>query len=102
MADKTQGEAAPCEEAAGAVMDARKAARGTLALLGDCTVGAWPVDGPCGKAHVVDMLHAIDGGTIAGEKAQRWLGWAQCAVVASGNGTLDDMKAINAAALVTG
>lgn len=28
-------------------------------------------------------------------KLGRWLGWAQCAVVASGVATLDDMKAIN-------
>ncbi|WP_239591355.1 hypothetical protein [Mycolicibacterium tusciae] len=33
---------------------------------------------------------------MAGTKLGRWLGWAQCAVVAANVGlSLDDMKAIN-------
>lgn len=83
------------------VLNLRKAAQGTLALLFEHTEGAWPAEGPCGKAHVTDMLHSIEDGTIAGEKAHRWLGWAQCAIVASGGGALDDMKAISVAALET-
>lgn len=29
------------------------------------------------------------------EKAARWLGWAQCAIVMGGGASLDDMKEIN-------
>lgn len=58
----------------------------------------WPTQGPLSRAHVVSMLERIECGEIAGEKAHRWLGWAQAACVAAGAGTLDDMKEINHAA----
>lgn len=51
-----------------------------------------------GEEHVRDMLAQIAEGWVIGRKAHRWLGWAQCAVVAAGVGTLEDMKAINKAA----
>jgi hypothetical protein len=44
------------------------------------------------------MLCKVVDGDITGEKAHRWLGWAQCAVVNSGAATLEDMKKINHAA----
>jgi hypothetical protein len=60
--------------------------------------GSWPAEGPCGYVHVHSMLVQIEDGGIAGEKAHRWLGWAQCAAVAAGASVLDEMKAINYAA----
>jgi len=45
--------------------------------------------------HAIYMLDSIQDERVTGEKAHRWLGWAQCAAVAAGAGTLDDMKAIN-------
>lgn len=50
-----------------------------------------------GLDHLQGMLATIDGETFAEDKLGRWLGWAQCAVVAAGVGiSLNDMKALNA------
>lgn len=47
-----------------------------------------------GLYHLMQMR--IRAQSMAGSKLGRWLGWAQCAVVAADVGlTLDDMKAIN-------
>ncbi|OHU47319.1 hypothetical protein BKG82_27085 [Mycobacteroides chelonae] len=47
-----------------------------------------------GLHHLMQMR--IRAQNMSGSKLGRWLGWAQCAVVAAGVGlTLDDMKAIN-------
>lgn len=47
-----------------------------------------------GLYHLMQMRIRVQ--SMAGSKLGRWLGWAQCAVVAAGVGlTLDDMKAIN-------
>lgn len=47
-----------------------------------------------GLFHLMQMR--IRAQSLAGSKLGRWLGWAQCAVVAANVGlTLDDMKAIN-------
>lgn len=48
-----------------------------------------------GYWHIVTVLENIESGEIADEKAHRWLGWAQCAIVAAGIGTLTEMKEIN-------
>ena len=48
--------------------------------------------------HIIDMLERVASGEITGEKAHRWLGWAQCASVSAGVGTLEEMKNINHAA----
>lgn len=49
-----------------------------------------------GLAHLRDMLATVDQSDFSPSKLGRWLGWAQCAVVASGVGvTLADMKGIN-------
>ncbi|WP_066904107.1 hypothetical protein [Mycolicibacterium houstonense] len=47
--------------------------------------------------HLVYMLERIEADPTAFSDAKlgRWLGWAQCAVVAGGYGTLEDMKQIN-------
>jgi hypothetical protein len=60
----------------------------------------WPTEGDeaLRELHVRDMLMRVANGEITGRKAHRWLGWAQCAAVAAGVGTLEDMKAINKAA----
>ncbi|EHB45842.1 hypothetical protein MycrhDRAFT_6320 [Mycolicibacterium rhodesiae JS60] len=47
-----------------------------------------------GLYHLIQMR--IRAQSMAGTKLGRWLGWAQCAVVAANVGlSLDDMKAIN-------
>lgn len=51
-------------------------------------------DSDLGLHHLMQMR--IRAQNVEGSKLGRWLGWAQCAVVAAGVGlTLDDMKAIN-------
>lgn len=50
----------------------------------------------CDYWHLQDMVERVDPDTFSEAKLGRWLGWAQCAVVAAGIGlTLDDMKEIN-------
>lgn len=51
-----------------------------------------------GIEHAMWMLQGIFEGYIQHEKAHRWLGYAQGALVASETVSLDDMKRINLAA----
>lgn len=50
-----------------------------------------------GLDHLIDMAGRLDDHPEYSEaKVGRWLGWAQCALVAANVGvTLDDVKAIN-------
>lgn len=49
-----------------------------------------------GLDHLRTMLFAMNTEPMSDSKMGRWLGWAQCAVVAADIGlTLDDMKHIN-------
>jgi hypothetical protein len=45
-------------------------------------------------SHIKSMEERIEPG-FSEAKVGRWLGWAQCAVVAAGLATLDEMKTIN-------
>jgi hypothetical protein len=45
-------------------------------------------------AHLRDMRSRITP-SFSEAKLGRWLGWAQCAVVASGCASLEDMKTVN-------
>ena len=45
--------------------------------------------------HLHEMLDAIEQGTVTGEKAHRWLGWAQGVICCCGGATLDQMKEAN-------
>lgn len=47
------------------------------------------------RSHVLGMLEKIHSGEIVGDKAHRWLGWAQAAMVAAGITNLADMKDVN-------
>lgn len=47
------------------------------------------------RFHVAGLLTAVIDGKVKGEKAHRWLGWSQAALVMTGNATLDDMKDVN-------
>lgn len=46
-----------------------------------------------------DHLHMMTGkiilGEVTGEKAHRWLGWAQACIVMGGGATVEDMKLVN-------
>lgn len=44
--------------------------------------------------HLLQMRFEMDSMTDR-EKLNRWLGWAQCAVVAAGCASLEDMKKLN-------
>lgn len=52
--------------------------------------------------HVKDMQRQMHEQPMDEGKLNRWLGWAQCAVVASGCALLDDMRRINKQAIVSG
>jgi hypothetical protein len=73
-----------------------KAAQETLKLVvylpEDKTIDqdAW-----CNRPHVKWMLHEIVEGRVRGEKAHRWLGWAQCCVYMFGGAESDTLKKIN-------
>lgn len=79
-------------------MDVRVAARNTRERIEATPDATWPPQGPLGREHVVGLLTKIEAGATIGEQAHRWLGWAQCASVAAGVGSLEDMKASNKAA----
>lgn len=50
-----------------------------------------------GLHHLRGMVEAAEVGAFPADKLGRWLGWAQCAVVAANIGfTLDDMRSLNA------
>jgi hypothetical protein len=49
-----------------------------------------------GLEHLRFMAEAVQSPDFTDDKVGRWLGWAQCAVVAANIGvTLEDMKRIN-------
>lgn len=53
--------------------------------------------GELGLAHLRSMYERAASSDFSDAKLGRWLGWAQCAVVAAAIGiTLEDMKQINA------
>ena len=47
------------------------------------------------RLHIAHLLDKIIDGTVTGDKAHRWLAWSQCAYVAFGGGTLEQMKEVN-------
>lgn len=55
----------------------------------------WPDHPSLSKLHILEILDDIIKGVVFTDKAHRYLGWAQAAVVASTATTLDDMKEIN-------
>lgn len=77
-------------------MDIQQAALVTKQLMEKGRqIGKWPASGPLSFTHIYNLLTSIETGLVSGEKAHRWLGWSQCAIVAAGAGTLEDMKRIN-------
>ncbi len=77
-------------------MDIQIAAKQTKRLINKHSHDGWPaLPSKLGYPHVMWMLDSIQDKCVTGEKAHRWLGWAQCAAVAAGAGTLEDMKNIN-------
>ena len=56
-----------------------------------------PKSGPLSYRHIATMLDQVELGGLSYGKQCRWLGWMQCAVVAGGCATLEDMKNINLA-----
>ncbi len=54
------------------------------------------------KEHAMWMLHGIGAGYIMGDKAQRWLGYAQGILVCLGALRLIDAKSINQEAKTKG
>lgn len=66
----------------------------TLALAAER--GMPEYGGELGLAHLRSMFEQAVASNFSDAKLGRWLGWAQCAVVAAAIGlTLDDMKEIN-------
>lgn len=82
-------------------MDQIAAFRETIALAEQHGMPEHHAEAPeLGLAHLQWMYQHIQAANFSGEKLGRWLGWAQCAVVATTPGvTLDDMKALNATTL---
>lgn len=59
-------------------------------------LGMSDTDDALGLSHLRDMLKRAEENEYSGSKLGRWLGWAQCALVASGVGfTLEDAKTLN-------
>jgi hypothetical protein len=49
-----------------------------------------------GIENIIWMLVMIKDGRITGEKAHRWLGWAQACICIGGGATMEELKEINA------
>ncbi len=76
-------------------MDIKTAAIETLNHLEDNNNNL-PINHPWfGREHVLFMLDQIFIGDVKGEKAHRWLGWAQCAICFADGATLEELEAIN-------
>lgn len=80
-------------------MDIKMAAQDTRILMNrNWVTRPSPTPPSITHSHIEMMLNSITEGKVTGEKAHRWLGWAQCAAVVANAGTLEEMKAINHAA----
>lgn len=76
------------------MMDQLEAFRDTIALAEER--GMPEHGGELGLAHLRWMYEQAEVGHFGIAKLGRWLGWAQCAVVAASIGlTLEDMREIN-------
>ena len=49
----------------------------------------------CDRKHIEWMLNGIIDGYITGEKAHRWLGWAQAMICVFDSAELEDLKNVN-------
>jgi hypothetical protein len=86
-------------------MNVLQAAEDTIALMEKrLAEGALPhtmsIAGPTGTIHLLDMLYQMrrsnkEEPPMSYGKANRWLGWMQCAVVAHGLASLQEMKDMN-------
>lgn len=78
------------------MIDIKDAAFATQLKVWSCSKAAIPEQHPAyGLRHVEDMLAAIVKGKVTGDKAHRWLGWAQAVVCIGGGATLGELKKIN-------
>jgi len=77
-------------------MEQVEAFRETVALAAKHGMPAMP-GSELGLDHLRVMLNTVEGQSFDEDKLGRWLGWAQCAVVAAGvDISLNDMKTLNA------
>lgn len=85
----------PAPERHGETMDQVQALRETVTL--GATKGMLKSPGSAlGLDHLRGMVAAVEAGSFSADKLGRWLGWAQCALVAADVGvTLGDMKELN-------
>ena len=74
-------------------MNIKTVAKNTNKLVAEISMPLSPES--VSKKHVMWMLGEIENGNVVGEKAHRWLGWAQAAAVSRGDATLEEMKMIN-------
>lgn len=70
------------------------AARRLLDELFDAPKGERDPEGRS-EGHIIFMLEEIADSRVTGEKAHRWLGYAQGIMVLSGTATLEEMKELN-------
>jgi len=73
-------------------MDIKMVAEKTLRRLSFMPESGDPA---CGRKHIRYMLTLIIEGHITGEKAHRWLGWAQACICMQSNVSLQELKEIN-------
>jgi len=73
-------------------MDIKKAANATLNKI---TSKTYKSKVGCDREHIEWMLDGIILGYITGEKAHRWLGWAQGIICIHESLTLEELKLIN-------
>lgn len=76
-------------------MDIRIAAQETRKKLAKCHSDPLPGGDAVSVEYVAAMLTSIESGSVVGEKANRWLGWAQAVICCRGGATLEELKLVN-------
>ena len=79
-------------------MDIRLAARESRQLISYAQEIKVEGGEATGLYNIHEMLSLIEDGKVSGEKAHRWLGWAQGVLCCYGAGTLEQFKQINSGA----
>lgn len=75
------------------MIDVKIAAQETNKLIDSTNLSV--LNSEYGKNHLHKMVNKIIQEEVLGEKAHRWLGYLQCAVVIGGGASLEQVKKIN-------
>lgn len=79
-------------------MDVKQASKSMRPYLVKCKNTPMEGGDATSVEHLAAMLTSIETGSVSGEKAHRWLGWAQGVICCRGGATLEELKNSNLSA----